>query len=271
MNNAPIGILDSGAGGITIWAEIVSTMPAESTVYWADSAHCPYGGRTQGEIIALTDAGVRTLMAEGCKTIVVACNTATTAAIGVLRERYPGMSFVGLEPAIKPAAEGTRSGVVGVLATKATIESEMFRNTTGKFARGIRVLAVAGEGLVDLVEDELELGPEAEQLLEKYIGPMIEAGADHLVLACTHYPMLMHAIRKVSRGRLTIINPAGAVARHTARLLAASGLEASRDHVSEYRFLSTAGDAAAERLRVRARKYLDQLAGESDPGRGLAD
>ena len=146
--HSPIGIIDSGMGGISIWTEIVRAMPHENTVYWADTAHCPYGGRTKDEITALVSAGVENLIAQKAKIIVVACNTATTAAIAALRERWPDQSFVGLEPAVKPAALSTRSGTIGILGTAYTLGSDMFRRTAEKYASGIRVIATAGKGLV---------------------------------------------------------------------------------------------------------------------------
>lgn len=253
--NSPIGIIDSGMGGITIWAEIARIMPHEDIIYWADTAHCPYGGRTREEITVLVSHGVETLLEHNVKIVVVACNTATTAAIATLRQTW-SLPFVGLEPAIKPAALTTRTGVVGVLGTAYTVQSEMFRHTAAKYAAGVRVIAVAGNGLVEEVEQGSENSARVEALLRHYIEPMLEAGADKLVLACTHFPLLAAPIRRVigSRG-MELINPAPAVARHTCELLAERDMLTDHKRPGQYQFLSTGGQREAERLRVRAEQY----------------
>lgn len=254
--HSPIGIIDSGMGGISIWTEIVRAMPHEDTVYWADTAHCPYGGRTKDEITALVSAGVENLIAQKAKIIVVACNTATTAAIAALRERWPDQSFVGLEPAVKPAALSTRSGTIGILGTAYTLGSDMFRRTAEKYASGIRVIATAGNGLVEQVENDRETTPETENLLRKYIEPMLEARADKLVLACTHFPLLADTIRKIIGDRdMDIINPAPAVARHTAELLRERHLLTDRKNPGSHRFLSSGTETDIERLRAKAEQY----------------
>ncbi|WP_294597081.1 glutamate racemase [uncultured Rikenella sp.] len=257
---SPIGIIDSGMGGISIRTAIVRAMPHERTVYWADTAHCPYGGREREEIVRLVRAGVETLLAEGVKLIVVACNTATTAAIATLRQTWPEVPFVGLEPAVKPAAETTRSGVVGVLGTAFTVHSEMFQTTARRYASGVRVIPVAGNGLVEQVEQGLEEAPETERLLRSYIEPLLAAGADRLVLACTHFPLLAPQIERIIDGRdMRLIDPAEAIARHTREILAASGLLYEPDGVTPetpaHLFISTGGDQAAEQLRLRAEQY----------------
>lgn len=254
--HAPIGIIDSGIGGISVWAEIVRQLPFESVVYWADSAHCPYGGRTQEEIIRLVRPGVETLIRAGVKLIVIACNTATTAAIATLRAEWPQLPFVGLEPAVKPAARATRSGIVGVLGTAYTVHSEMFRRTAEKYASGVRIIATAGNGLVELVESGREETPEAERLLRQYIEPMLTAGADQLVLACTHFPLLRATIRRVIGPRsVAVIDPAPAIARHTADLLREHNLLTDRTTPGERRFMSSGTPADTERLRQQAQRY----------------
>ena len=155
FSNSPIGIIDSGMGGITVWAEITRIMPHADVIYWAVTAHCPYGGRTRDEITALVSVGVENLLERGAKIIVIACNTATTAAIATLRQRWK-VPFVGLEPAIKPAALTTQSGVVGVLGTAYTVQSEMFRHTMAKYAAGINVMAVCGNRVGEEVEKKNE-------------------------------------------------------------------------------------------------------------------
>lgn len=259
-NNAPIGILDSGMGGISIWAEIVRTLPQEEVVYWADTAHCPYGGRTQAEITKLVTVGVKTLLEAHAKIIVIACNTATTAAIATLRAQWPEVPFIGLEPAIKPAARATRTGVVGVLGTAYTVQSEMFRHTTEQYAQGVRVIATAGNGLVEQVENDREEQPETENLLKQYIEPMLAAGADQLVLACTHFPLLVPAIRRIIGNRpMQIINPAPAIARHTQEVLAERGMLTARETQGSSRFLSSGTEHDSRRLADKAEYYIATL------------
>lgn len=261
--NSPVGILDSGLGGISIWSEIVREMPSETVIYWADNAHCPYGGKSQQEIVRLVRVGVEELLNRGVKIIVVACNTATTAAIDVLREQWPEVPFIGLEPAIKPAAQATATKVVGVLATKYTVDSEMFRRTRDRYAQGIRVIATAGEGLVELIEDGQEDSFRTEELLRKYIGPMLEEGADQLVLACTHYPLLMPAIGRVIGNRgMHVIDPASAIARHTREVLQQQQLLKEKGPQGERIFISTAGPEHSRQLESRANRYMDTVHGK---------
>ncbi len=255
LRQQAIGVIDSGMGGITVWAELVRSMPRESIVYWADSANCPYGGRSNAEIVSLTRAGVVELIGRGVKAIVIACNTATTAAIGTLRAEFTDIPFIGLEPAIKPAAERTRSGVIGVLATQATLASDMFAQTKARYGAGVQVIETVGRGLVELAEAGAEESPEAYDRVEELLAPMLAAGADFLVLACTHYPLFHKAIETIVAGRMEVIDPAGAVARHTLNTLAKEGLLAEEDAVADYQFLSTAGPDHALELAERAKKY----------------
>ncbi len=258
--HSPIGIIDSGMGGISIWTEIVRAMPHENVVYWADSANCPYGGRTKQEIVSLVEVGVETLLRKGVKIIVIACNTATTAAIGTLREQWPEMPFVGLEPAVKPAAQSTRSGVIGVLGTAYTVNSEMFRHTAEKYASHIQVIATAGNGLVEQVENGRENTPETEILLRRYIEPMLAAGADRLVLACTHYPLLVEPIRHIIGDReMEIVNPAPAIARHTLELLRERDLLTDQAKQGEHDFLSSGTEHDIRQLRTRAERYRNSI------------
>lgn len=258
--HSPIGIIDSGMGGISIWTEIVRTMPHEDVVYWADTANCPYGGRSREEIVSLVRAGVETLVREGVKIIVIACNTATTAAISILREQWPGLPFVGLEPAVKPAARSTRSGVIGVLGTAYTVNSEMFKRTAEKYASHVRIIATAGHGLVERVEKGVENTPETEALLRSYIAPMLAAGADKLVLACTHYPLLTDVIRTIIGNReMEIINPAPAIARHTLELLRERDLLTEHSVPGSYRFLGSGTEEDISLLKARAEHYKNNI------------
>lgn len=223
MNDNPIGIFDSGIGGTSIWKELHRLLPAESTIYLADSANAPYGERSKEEILALSVKNTEILLSRGCKLVVVACNTATTNAIAYLRAHY-SVPFVGIEPAIKPAALNTRSGVVGVLATRGTLSSELFARTSGNFAAGVRVVEQMGDGLVPLIEQGRINSEEMTLLLHKYLDPMIAAGIDHLVLGCTHYPYLTDRIAAILPKGVAIIDSGQAVAAQTRRVLENQGL-----------------------------------------------
>lgn len=218
MNNNPIGIFDSGVGGTSIWKEIHELLPNESTIYLADSKNAPYGEKSSKEILDLSIKNTELLLKKECKIIVVACNTATTNAITYLRKNFD-IPFVGIEPAIKPAALNTRSGVVGVLATKGTLTSELFSKTTDLYAGGITIIEQRGEGLVPLIEAGKIETPEMKNLLKKYLEPFIAAKADYLVLGCTHYPYLIPEIKKILPDTIQIIDSGEAVARQTGNIL----------------------------------------------------
>lgn len=218
MNSHPIGIFDSGVGGTSIWKEIHAFLPYESTVYLADSKNAPYGEKSSQEILNLSIKNTELLLKKKCKIIVVACNTATTNAITYLRENFD-IPFVGIEPAIKPAALNTRNGVVGVLATKGTLTSELFSKTTDLYASGITVIEQRGEGLVPLIEAGKIESVEMQDLLKKYLEPFIAAKADYLVLGCTHYPYLIPEIKKILPDTIQIIDSGEAVARQTRNIL----------------------------------------------------
>ena len=172
-NNAPIGIYDSGLGGLTVWREVRRLLPHETLVYLGDGKNCPYGSRPKEEIRALADEAVGVLVAAGCKLVVVACNTATAAAIDFLRAKYAPLPIVGMEPAVKPACLATRSGVVGVLATERSLDGDLFRRTAARYGRGIEVLTVPGRGFVELVEQNREQTPEAEACVRAAVGGML--------------------------------------------------------------------------------------------------
>ena len=221
MNAAPIGFFDSGLGGLCIRDAVKRLLPKEDTIYIADSANCPYGNRPVEEIVALARRHVATLRAKGCKLIVVACNTATAAAIDVLRAEAPDFPFVGMEPAVKVAALLSKTGVVGVLATAGTFNGRLYRETCARFAKTMTVLMCVADEFVQLVErGELE-GEKAEAVVRAKVAPLVAAGADHLVLGCTHFPHLAPLIAKVAEGRAKIIDPSDAVARQVRRLLVA--------------------------------------------------
>jgi glutamate racemase len=219
--DAPIGIFDSGVGGLSIWREINRLLPSESCIYLADSKHAPYGDRPQEEIIRLSVKNTEILMEEGCKLIVVACNTATTNAIETLRSLY-SIPFIGIEPATKPAAIATRSGKIGVLATRGTLTSALFLSTSAPYRQEVEIIERVGTGLVPIIESG-KLS-EARALLKTYLEPMVEAGVDGIVLGCSHYPFLLDEIRSIVPDHIKIIDSGAPVARHTLQILEAQGL-----------------------------------------------
>lgn len=219
MKSRPVGFFDSGVGGRCILEAFKRLCPAEETIYIADSKHCPYGNRSAGEIIRLSEACVQRLLKKNCKLIVVACNTATAAAIDYLREHHPEVPFVGIEPAIKPAALRSKTGVVGVLATAGTFHGRLYNQTKARFAKNVTVLAVVADEFVTLVERGETSGPNVERIVRAKIEPLLKAGADKLVLGCTHFPHLRAVIEKLCDGRAEIIDPSEAVARQAKRLL----------------------------------------------------
>lgn len=222
MNSeAPIGVFDSGVGGLSIWNEIHDLLPYESTIYLADSLNAPYGDKGKQTIIELSIKNTELLLSKGCKLIVVACNTATTNAIGHLRENYD-VPFIGIEPATKPAAISTNTKKIGILATKGTLASELFINTSSAFRGNVEIIETIGEGLVPIIESG-NLS-EANNLLKKYIMPMVEAGVDNIVLGCSHYPFLIDQIKAMVPDGVTIIDSGAAVARQTKNMLELSSL-----------------------------------------------
>lgn len=223
MNDAPVGFFDSGLGGLTVREEVIRLLPEEHTCYLADSANAPYGEKLPGEILELSRRNTRWLLGMGCKMVVVACNTATTNAIARLREEFP-VPFIGIEPAIKPAALQSVSGKVGVLATRGTLSSSLFASTTRNFASGITVLEQEGYGLVRLIESGKLDAPETRDHLAQLLQPMIGAGIDHLVLGCTHYPLLIPHLKEILPGGVRIVDPGPAVARQTRAVLEQHGL-----------------------------------------------
>ncbi|MDX2304689.1 MAG: glutamate racemase [Microscillaceae bacterium] len=242
MNNHPIGIFDSGLGGLSVWQELIKILPQESLIYYADSAHCPYGQKSASEIITLSEHIVDFLLEKGCKIIVVACNTATAAAIHHLREKYE-VAFIGMEPAIKPAALNTLTGKVGVLATQGTLNGALFKQTKEKFANGVEVFTQVGYGLVELVENGQYTSQEAENLLREYIQPMIDKQIDQLVLGCTHYPFFIPIIEQITHGEVTIVNASVAVAKRVKDILLDKALQADEGQRPQYSFY-TSGELA---------------------------
>jgi glutamate racemase len=217
-NNFPIGLFDSGIGGTSIWKEITEILPNESTIYLSDSKNAPYGEKSKDEIIDLSIKNTEFLLEQNCKLIVVACNTATTNAIKILREKYD-VPFIGIEPAIKPAALQTKSKVIGILATKGTLNSELFEKTSSTIQKEIKVIETIGKGLVELIEKG-EIETEAMKvLLSSYLNPLLQENVDCLVLGCTHYPYLITLIEQIVQKKIQIIDSGQAVAKQTKSIL----------------------------------------------------
>lgn len=243
----PIGIFDSGVGGTSIWKEIHKMLPQESVIYLADSKNAPYGTRSKDEIVQLSIKNTDFLIKKGCKLIVVACNTATTNAIDYLRTTYT-IPFVGIEPAIKPAALRTKTKKVGVLATKGTLSSSLFHNTSKLYSEGITVVEQEGKGLVELIEAGKKDAPETEELLRSFVNPMLNKGIDCLVLGCTHYPYLIPLLKKIIPKDITIIDSGEAVARQTLAILTQNQLLNNAENKAEHRLYCNSAMAVLESL-----------------------
>ena len=241
---ATIGIFDSGIGGLSVFREIRKVLPAENYIYYSDSANCPYGERTEEFIIDRCRKITEFLLSEGADIIVVACNTATAAAIKTLRAEYQ-VKFIGMEPAIKPAAQITKTGVVGVLATAGTLKSAKYLIHKEKYASNILISEHVGEGFVELVEKGLTTGPDAASTVKKSLEPLIEAGADTIVLGCTHYPFLAETIQEVGleingEKTLQIIDPAPAIAKRLMEVMDEEGIP--RNTENGFVILHTSGN-----------------------------
>lgn len=218
MSTKPIGIFDSGAGGLSVWKEIKAQLPEESTIYISDSKYAPYGTKGKDAILKRSIINTETLLNKGAKIVVVACNTATTNAISILRENYD-VPFIGIEPAIKPAALNTKTNCIGILATRGTLSSALFHETSQRYTKNLNVIEQEGNGIVELIEDGALFSTEMEKLLENYLSPMLDANMDCLVLGCTHYHFLTPILKKILPKNVTIIESGPAVARQTKAVL----------------------------------------------------
>lgn len=216
--NAPIGFFDSGVGGTSIWKEVTQLLPKENTIYLSDSKNAPYGQKSQEDIIALSIKNTEFLLQHNCKLIVVACNTATTNAIQILRERY-SVPFIGIEPAIKPASLVTQTNKIGILATKGTLNSKLFEIASNKLSDEIEVIEQIGAGLVEMIENNQLQSQELRELLTSYLEPMLAKNIDALVLGCTHYPYLIPLIEEITDRKIKIIDSGLAVAKQTLSIL----------------------------------------------------
>ena len=264
-----VGFFDSGLGGLCILDAFKALCPHESTIYIADSKNCPYGNKPAAEIVKLAESNTRRLLRRGCKMVVVACNTATAAAIDFLRERHPEVPFIGIEPAVKPAALRSKTGVVGVLATAGTFGGRLYNETKAKFAKDVTVIATVADEFVEIVEslrvnigsgsvgvgsNSVGLGsvgstledpkltlndPKIVAVVRARIEPLLKAGCDKIVLGCTHFPHLKPLIEKICDGRAEVIDPSDAVARQARRVLSARGLAAPASAKSSHIFIRT--------------------------------
>ena len=225
---ATVGIFDSGVGGLSVLAEFHRLAPGNPVIYLADQAWAPYGERSLAAVRQRAVALTRFLVDRGCGPIVVACNSASAAALHHLREVFPSVGFVGMEPAVKPAATQSERGVIGVLATSATFQGELYASVLDRHANGAEVVEQACPGLADAVERLGVESPETIELVTRYVAPLRDAGIDTLVLGCTHYPFLMDQIRALLPDHVEVIDPAPAVARQVARVAVGSGSAGER-------------------------------------------
>lgn len=234
----PIGIFDSGVGGLSVWQEIDRLLPDESIVYYADNANCPYGEKTCSEVTEYSEKATQFLIDKGCKIIVVACNTATSQAIDHLRHTFD-IPFVGIVPAVKPAAINSKTGVIAILATAGTLKSRKFNDTKREFSGNTEVILVESGELVDIVENGLQGTRQSEDVLRKHIMPLMEKHIDHLVLGCTHFPFLIDDIRKITGNSVILDDPAPAIAKRTKYILEQEKLTAPHGNKKHIVFFSS--------------------------------
>lgn len=254
--NNPIGLFDSGIGGTSIWKEINKLLPAENSIYLADSRNAPYGLKSKDEIIALSKKNTEFLLNKNCKIIVVACNTATTNAIKELRSSYD-IPFIGIEPAIKPAANNTQTHKIGILATKGTLNSDLFNNTAASFTN-VEIIEQIGHGLVQLIENGKIDTPEMKELLKSYLNPMIEQNIDYLVLGCSHYPYLIPQIKKIIPSRIKIIDSGEAVAKQTKNILIKNNLLCLENRKTSNYFYSNVNSAVLKEIIGKQYPIIEQ-------------
>jgi len=246
-----IGVFDSGVGGLSVLRAIRTLIPAQPVIYLADQAHVPYGPRPLDEVREFSRAISQFLIQQGAQVIVVACNTASAAALYHLRQTFPETPFVGMEPAVKPAAETTQSGVVGVLATPATFQGALYASVVERFAHGVTLLQDTCAGLVQQIEAGNLNGEETRRILENALLPMLARGMDTVVMGCTHYPFVIPLIQQIVGEKVRVIDPAPAVARQTRRVLEAHGWLLEGDAPAPVRFLTTGDGEAFRRMIAR--------------------
>lgn len=241
-STSPVGVFDSGVGGLSVLHAIRSQAPEESVIYFGDQGHIPYGPRSMQQIRNFSEAITRFLLDLDVKIIVVACNTASAAALTYLRETFPAVSFVGMEPAVKPAAEHTQTGKVGVLATPATFQGALYASLVERFANGVELLQNTCPGLVQQIEQGNLNGEETRRILNNALIPMLEKNIDTVVLGCTHYPFVIPLIQQIVGENVRVIDPAPAVAKQVRRVLEAQGLKNESDAQGAVKFF-TSGNA----------------------------
>ena len=253
-NQNPIGLFDSGIGGTSIWKEVNALMPFENTIYIADSKNAPYGLKSKEEIIALSCKNTEFLLNNNCKIIVVACNTATTNAITELRAKYD-VPFIGIEPAIKPAALYSKTQTIGILATKGTLNSELFHKSVENHP-DVKIIEQIGHGLVQLIENGDINSPEMEELLKSYLNPMVEKNIDYLVLGCSHYPYLIPQIQKIIPSHIKIIDSGEAVAKQTQKIIEQNHLLNSSKEKSSQIFYTNSEPEVLETILNQKEKVI---------------
>jgi glutamate racemase len=265
--NAPIGVFDSGVGGLSVLRAIWRELPGEEIIFLADQAHVPYGSRSLGQVRAFAEEITRFLLNHNAKSIVVACNAASAAALHHLRATFPHVSFVGMEPAVKPASETTSSGVVGVLATPATFQGALYASVVERFANGVQLMQHTCPGLVAQIEAGHLETPETRAILEDALQPMLARGIDTVVLGCTHYPFVIPLIQAIVGEGVRVIDPAPAVARQARRVLEQHGLlkesKQVRPESVTTRFLTSGDPLGLEKLLI-------QLLGVRQPAQGVS-
>ncbi|RKS55971.1 glutamate racemase [Gillisia mitskevichiae] len=246
-NSNPIGFFDSGVGGTSIWNEVIQLLPRENSIYLSDSKNAPYGEKPIEEIIALSKKNTEKLIGMGCKIIVVACNTATTNAIQVLRTTY-SLPIIGIEPAIKPAALKSQTKSIGILATKGTLSSKLFSKTSELYSKNINIIEVVGNGLVNLIEQGKQDSEEIKELLTTLLKPMLDAKIDYLVLGCSHYPYLLPGLKEILPSGVTIIDSGEAVARQTKKVLLENDLMSDSKNTPSHLLFSNADPIILSKL-----------------------
>ena len=251
--SAPIGIYDSGVGGLTVLRAVRSLLPDEDLIYFADQANVPYGNRSLNEVRGLAEGAASFFISQGAKLIVIACNTASAAALKHLRGLFPDYPFVGMEPAVKPAAEQTLSGKVGVLATPSTFQGELYTSVVERFAHDVQLYQATCPGLVQQIESGHLNTPQTRKILEDALEPMLQEGVDTLVMGCTHFPFVIPLISEIAGGKVNVIDPAPAIARQVKRVLGTRGLLTERKRAGEMVFW-TSGDA--EKMQVLLPKLI---------------
>ena len=247
MSKQPIGIFDSGIGGTSILKEIVKLLPQENIIYLADSANAPYGEKPKEEIVTLCKKNVDWLLSKNCKLIVIACNTATTNAIELLRNTYK-IPFIGIEPAIKPAALKSKTHVIGVLATKGTLTSQLFARSTEQYTDTTKIVEVVGKGLVEYIEEGDFNSPELKKLLKGFIIPLIKQNIDYLVLGCSHYPYLIDLLKELLPANIKIIDSGEAVAKQTKQVLTENKLLNKNNQSKKLQFFTNSHPKVLENI-----------------------